>query len=213
MRREKVNEHGQADLSTFSLTTVEAEIALESINHEDRVNVIEVILTNNRLEYVPETLKLFTNMQFLWLGANCIKHLPDWIGDLTALKKLGINNNVLCEIPRSIGKLTNLKGLYCENNQLSSVPSSLVKLTKLCDIQIYNNCQLPPHLRVYISNDHFETRVFLHMVALEEWRPRARAASIRWMLIASCHLGICKDIAVLIGRMVYKSRGEDVWEF
>lgn len=162
-------------LNARNLTTNEAESILETISDEDKNNVIILWLQENNLEYIPETVKLFTNIEVLILNNNRIRQFPSWIGDLTALEVLIINNNFLSDIPHSIGNLTNLEILNCANNKIEALPAALTQLTKLDSIYLSDN-YFGRRFGVEITHNHTEVQRFFQMINLEAAKCRMHRA-------------------------------------
>ena len=93
-----------------------------------------VDLTQLGLKDLPDDLFECTDLQRLYLGANCLSELPERIGDLKNLTALSVYNNQLTSLPARIGDLKSLTGLDVSNNQFTSLPEwigGLKDLTKL----------------------------------------------------------------------------------
>jgi hypothetical protein len=74
---------------------------------------------DDELEEVPASLKLFVNIEKLYLTDLSLGEIPATIGNLKKLKELGLAGNSLTEIPEEIYTLTNLKELILYDNEFS----------------------------------------------------------------------------------------------
>ncbi len=94
-------------------------------------NLFELDLRNNEIKKIHNSISLLTNLIKLTLDNNKIEKIPDSIGNLTNLIRFTLNNNKIKEIPDSIGNLTNLQHLYLGNNEIKEIPYSIGLLTNL----------------------------------------------------------------------------------
>ncbi len=95
-------------------------------------NLSVLCLQKNLLEDVPECL--FTSLLLLvelMLSNNKLKVIPESIGGLTNLTDLKLDNNKLESLPNSIGFLTNLTSLSISNNSITVYPDTIQDLKKL----------------------------------------------------------------------------------
>lgn len=124
------------------------------------------LFDNNLRGSIPESIGVFSELQFLTLGYNNITgNIPESIGNLARLKELDVQNNNLSGsipesignmtglssfilrdnaltgcIPESIGGMTNLETLFLDTNQLTGeLPASIGNLTKLRRLSAINN--------------------------------------------------------------------------
>jgi hypothetical protein len=84
----------------------------------------------NQIKHVPET-SLPVNLRWLILTDNQIKQLPDTLGDCIYMQKLALAGNQLSALPASMANLTNLELLRISANQLTECPEQLLDLPKL----------------------------------------------------------------------------------
>lgn len=71
----------------------------------------EFTLTGNRINVIPPTISLLSNLQTFNLNGNQIYELPPELGNVVSLTKLDISNNKLTSLFPEIGNLTNLQDL------------------------------------------------------------------------------------------------------
>jgi Leucine-rich repeat (LRR) protein len=78
-------------------------------------------LTGAQLNSWPE---LPPALETLILDDNRLAELPDTIGQLTGLKTLSLYRNRLTVVPESLGQLIQLRILNVADNQLAALPDS-----------------------------------------------------------------------------------------
>ena len=88
-------------------------------------------LTNQKLESIPNSLKMNNKFVQLHLDHNNIKETPKWIGQYRNLEGLTLSHNKITDLPESIGNLENLISLDVSFNQLEQLPESIFKLRNL----------------------------------------------------------------------------------
>lgn len=84
-------------------------------------------------------IEIFTQLETLILDNNKLTALPESIGTLTTLQALFARNNQLTEIPNSISNNTAIQYLYLSNNNLSTIPESLTGLTNMYELYLDYN--------------------------------------------------------------------------
>ena len=91
----------------------------------------ELILYDNQLTALPESIGALVGLEKLWLGGNQLTALPESIGALVGLKVLNLRGNLienkLTALPESIVALTALEGLDLRNNPLTKPQSPAVE--------------------------------------------------------------------------------------
>ena len=85
----------------------------------------ELILIENALTCLPESIENLTALTSLELFYNQFTCLPDFIGNLTNLTSLDLSYNQLSCLPDSIEHLSNLTNLNLDCNQLTSTPETI----------------------------------------------------------------------------------------
>jgi hypothetical protein len=85
---------------------------------------------SNQIKEVPASA-LPKNLRWLILTDNQICTLPDSLGERSRLQKLALAGNRLTTLPRTLEKLHNLELLRISANQLTECPEQLLDLPKL----------------------------------------------------------------------------------
>ncbi|MCZ2723174.1 leucine-rich repeat-containing protein kinase family protein [Marinomonas sp. 15G1-11] len=93
---------------------------------------------HNQINEVPDT-SLPENLRWLILTDNCIKTLPESLGDLERLQKLALSGNQLTHLPNAIARCKNLELLRIASNQLAEFPYLLFSLPRLAWLAFANN--------------------------------------------------------------------------
>ena len=104
-------------------------------NHVPKVlaklpNLSMIGMRNNKIKIFEEN-SLPLSTRWLILTDNELEFLPESIGDLKLLQKFMLSGNKLNSLPDSISKCSNLELLRIAVNNLSSFPISLLSLPKL----------------------------------------------------------------------------------
>jgi len=92
----------------------------------------------NRLSCVPER-SLATSLSWLILSDNRLASLPESLGSLRGLRKLMLAGNALARLPASLGKCTQLELVRLSDNRLAELPLSLLSLPRLAWIALAAN--------------------------------------------------------------------------
>jgi hypothetical protein len=93
---------------------------------------------HNKIKEVPET-SLPENLRWLILTDNSIQALPESLGDLERLQKLALAGNQLTHLPNSIARCKNLELLRISSNQLAEFPYLLLSLPRLAWLAFADN--------------------------------------------------------------------------
>ena len=109
------------------------------LSDEEILNLRELLLNNNYLTSLPESIGNLTNLQTLILFYNRLTSLPESIGNLSNLQILSLIANKLTSLPESIGDLSNLRDLWLSRNKLTSLPESIGDLSNLRELDLSNN--------------------------------------------------------------------------
>ena len=93
-------------------------------------------LSNNRLEYLPDSIGELTQLKYLGLNRNLLRQLPNTIGNLASLEVLELWDNELEEVPDDIGRLQELKvlelrGILFSDEQQAHIDAIVVKSAKV----------------------------------------------------------------------------------
>ncbi|MFA0143964.1 leucine-rich repeat-containing protein kinase family protein [Vibrio kanaloae] len=101
----------------------------------------------NQIKTVSE-VSLPPQLRWLILTDNAIEVLPNSLGERPRLQKLALAGNQLRALPESMGKLSNLELVRLSANQLTEFPEFLIKLPKLAWLAFAGNpfCKHPSSL-------------------------------------------------------------------
>jgi Leucine-rich repeat (LRR) protein len=93
------------------------------------INLRELNVSFNELEFVPESLCFATKIVKMNVGNNFadMRSLPRSIGNLEMLEELDISNNQIHILPDSFRMLTHLQILRVEENPLEVPPRHIVE--------------------------------------------------------------------------------------
>ena len=95
-------------------------------------NLVHLILVHNDgLKILPDSIGKLKNLQFLNMSFTAIKSLPSSIGNLINLKRLYLRGTKLESLPDSIGALIKLQELNLSSAKILTLPDSIEKLTHL----------------------------------------------------------------------------------
>lgn len=92
----------------------------------------------NKIKEVPEN-SLPKKLRWLILTDNKIEKLPDSLGNKPYLQKLALAGNQLTCLPQTLAKLTNLELIRISANQLTEFPTQLFNLPKLAWLAFSGN--------------------------------------------------------------------------
>ena len=92
----------------------------------------------NRLHTVPPN-SLAPSVQWLILSDNCLRTLPESLGKLKGLRKLMLAGNCLESLPKSLAQCAHLELVRLADNNLSELPVALLSLPKLGWIALASN--------------------------------------------------------------------------
>jgi hypothetical protein len=104
----------------------------------DCANLDTISFKANRISSVPESV-FPRNTRWLILTDNQIEKLPDSMGELLRLQKLMLAGNKLTELPSSLAKCTDLQLMRISANQLHCLPDWLMQMPKLAWIAFAGN--------------------------------------------------------------------------
>jgi Leucine-rich repeat (LRR) protein len=149
------------DLSCQSLESITLSSELKSIvDEKDCAKRYETILLyNNRLNILPNTINRFSNLKILDVSNNRLTVLPDilkscplttliakhnqltndslpkcFFSSKTTLRELNLSGNHLTNFPEQVLELNSLKYLYLGGNNIVNIPKDIWKLSRLVSI-------------------------------------------------------------------------------
>lgn len=100
--------------------------------------LVELDLSSNELESLPDEICLLINLRKLKLEGNRIARLPNSFPALYKLEKLYLNNNELSELPLDMANMSSLKILRLHQNRLFWIPNDIGRL-RLSELTIHEN--------------------------------------------------------------------------
>lgn len=103
----------------------------------------ELVLNENEIENIPDTIGFLRNLMTLILDSNQLNQIPSSLGSCIKLRVLSLAENELKTIPDEIGHLTNLRVLNLNSNTLTHLPFSLTKISDLQALWLSENQQKP----------------------------------------------------------------------
>lgn len=93
---------------------------------------------SNKIKKVPAN-SLPAKLRWLMLTDNQITRLPETLGERQSMQKLALAGNQLSELPANFGQLHNLELLRISANQLTQFPDQLLALPKLAWLAFSGN--------------------------------------------------------------------------
>jgi Leucine-rich repeat (LRR) protein len=87
-----------------------------------------------------DALCSLSQLQTLLLDNNSLTSLPESLGSLTLLKRLSVTHNALVELPASVCRLSSLQLLDVSSNKLQSLPLELGSCSALEELVLNQNC-------------------------------------------------------------------------
>lgn len=121
--------------------------ALALIEEAVRAGAEALSLSDLDLGVLPPTLPdLAGTLLDLDLSHNRIEQLPEWLGGFPRLRSLDLSHNRIVDLPRSLAALTSLTRLYLTDNLLIKIPVELAALSGLEVLEVAGNRHLlqPP---------------------------------------------------------------------
>ena len=120
------------DLSSNKLTKIPSECLVYNLMER-------LIVCDNALTSVPETILVLKLLVSLDLSRNQLKHLPTSICHLPSLEILTLNNNDIDGIPEEINLLKNLVELDVACNAITEVPHQIGDVISLRSLNLRKN--------------------------------------------------------------------------
>ncbi|MBS0289051.1 MAG: leucine-rich repeat domain-containing protein [Proteobacteria bacterium] len=166
-------------ISSLNITRI-PESLFKNPEYKNYWNTLKKIYcTNNKLNFLPESLIHCQSLQELHCSRNQLKALPENLGNLQALTKLSCYRNQLKALPESLVNCQALEKLFCEKNQLQALPHNigLCRALKWIDCDTNQLQALPESLSecqalevLYCSHNQLKTlpKSLGHCQALQE---------------------------------------------
>ena len=101
-------------------------------------NLEMVGFKSNKIKHVPAG-SLPAKLRWLILTDNRLTSLPDSLGERSRLQKLALAGNQLTQLPANLSELTNLELVRISANQLTECPDQLLALPKLAWLAFSGN--------------------------------------------------------------------------
>ena len=121
------------------------EILPESLGHCESLEMVG--FKTNKIKYVPAE-SLPVKLRWLILTDNKIISLPDTLGERPRLQKLALAGNQLTQLPANLAQLTNLELVRISANQLTQCPDQLLCLPKLAWLAFSGNPFSQPNIDI-----------------------------------------------------------------
>nr|GMC52711.1 plant intracellular Ras-group-related LRR protein 9-like [Ipomoea batatas] len=103
-------------------------------------NLLELYLSSNVLESLPNSIGLLFNLKILDMSSNKLTTLPDSICHCRSLVELNVSFNKLSYLPTNMGcELVNLRRLSVPFNKLRSLPTSIGEMKSLSILDVHFN--------------------------------------------------------------------------
>lgn len=145
----RVSNNELTELPTFNNLISLSASKNELIDFPNLPNtIVELVLTSNKIQSIPESIGNLVNLTTLFLNKNQLEILPESVGQLTNLNILSLEHNRLKSLPESIGNLQKLSLLYINGNQISDFPDSMIYLYRLRKIYMDINRLTPRSMDV-----------------------------------------------------------------
>lgn len=113
---------------------------LNRIRHwADRQNLVKLVLSNNNISELPESISNLPSLEELNLSVNKLKELPRGFGAFPKLRILDLSYNGITTVPEQIGLLNHCEELLLSFNEIGVLPASLGRLAELRDLKLSNN--------------------------------------------------------------------------
>uniref|UniRef100_A0A673JH28 Leucine rich repeat containing 58b n=1 Tax=Sinocyclocheilus rhinocerous TaxID=307959 RepID=A0A673JH28_9TELE len=124
------------DLSRLNLNNN----SLDTVSEKRRKDTKQLYLCYNRLTVLPESISLFSNLEFLDISNNTLSVICEDITRLTKLKTLIAKNNRLNDfsLPKHFGSLQ-LEVLNFSGNRFEEMPSQCLQLLRLQSLSLGGN--------------------------------------------------------------------------
>ena len=112
---------------------------LKFLSLSNQLSVDDSISNRNTFSYIPDTIDLLVNLEFLDLGGTHITALPDSISKLTNLRALNLSGTLISCLPTSCGMMINLTYLDISDTHIATLPDTIGNLKNLRQLNISDN--------------------------------------------------------------------------
>jgi len=126
------------EIETLILADNDLTEISESIDRLQSLKTLD--LGHNLLASLPNNLGHIPGLRdFLYLHDNHLAALPPSLANLKDLRYLNISENRFTEFPESIAGMTGLLELRATDNSIAYLPASIERLTRLRELHLRNN--------------------------------------------------------------------------
>ncbi|XP_073400876.1 leucine-rich repeat-containing protein 40 [Dendrobates tinctorius] len=136
---------GEVPLSVWRINLDTPEEAHTNVQFDasdrwwEQTDLVKLFLSSNKLQMLPDDLKLLPALVVLDVHDNLLSELPQAVGELVNLQKLNVSHNKLKSLPQELTQLQHLKSLLLQHNQLEEMPVALGRLADLEELDLSNN--------------------------------------------------------------------------
>lgn len=110
----------------------------DELQASDPDTVLGLDLSGMKLDRVPDSILVFTNLKYLDLSRNKLNTLPEFIDSLKTLETLDISRNRIDVFPLVITRLQALKVLKANRNDFDRLPDAIRYNTSLEFIDLWD---------------------------------------------------------------------------
>jgi hypothetical protein len=106
-------------------------------------NLLSLRVFNNRLVSLPESVGKLHKLKLFYVWNNTLTSLPKTVGDMKSLIWVDVRHNGLTDLPSSVSQWSNIEYLYLAGNPLCAkldIPSNLKVVNRLCEQQCSADC-------------------------------------------------------------------------
>ncbi len=203
-----VNDQGQIDVKYQGWTEINSTI------YSYHENVINLDLSFNRLQSLPEEISSLRRLKFLNCENNEIETLPQSLGKLRALRKVKFSRNKITTLPESIGNCLRLTKLSLDNNVIESLPRSLGNCISLEHLSLSNNNLLDLPLSLATLNTclkHVDVTNNPNLAIIPD-KIKGDTEAIMWILTyrydRTMELRVIRQATIDMGKVMKKNRDE-----
>ncbi|XP_055342837.1 leucine-rich repeat-containing protein 47-like [Paramacrobiotus metropolitanus] len=127
-----------ATLNFLEISRTPLTILSDKIGHLENLN--RLILHDNKLKEIPQTVRLLTKLKVLDISKNCLSELPDVFGNLRDLQSLNASVNEIAKIS-DLSHCVHLTSINLSHNKLVEFPEVLCsdQLENLLELNLNSN--------------------------------------------------------------------------